>query len=206
MVQYDMRGALPGITPRGASGSLVASVTALPGVESSPVKPERTSLLTPPNPYAPVNPHRPPMIGPLHRRLWEWLELFAPGRAKAVPRSRIHANLEDPRSERGRVFLDMTDRHFRRIAEELLAAGYLALACEDGYYAGQDEEDVTAYTRYILAKAVALRRKPRLARYALEETRRRKASEPIPRQLESRRLIAPVGEVAQPSRGQGRLL
>lgn len=149
-------------------------------------------------------------LSPIHERLWRWLWGCARGRSGAVPRARIHATLEGPGSEAARTFADLSDRAFRKLTEELCAAGYPAWASEEGYYAGETRADLLAYQAYLRKKAMALLRRRRTARWALEAQMARVAGDRPAAQVVAleipsaprRRVLVPIGPVRQPVAGQ----
>lgn len=121
-------------------------------------------------------------LSPIHQRLWTWLQVWAPGREKAVPRKRIVSNLQDPGSVSGREFYDITERRFKQLTKELLDAGYPMFSSEKGYYAAQDNGDLADFRRYLRKLAMPTIRNRTKARWALEAQRLRLAGEPVPEQ------------------------
>jgi hypothetical protein len=154
-----------------------------------------------------------PVLGEQHRKLWRYLKVCARGRDGAVTRVEICANLSDPGTDVGRAFAEMPERAFKRLTKELLAAGFPCYSNEQGYYAAQDAGDRLDFNRYVRKLAMPILDLRRQARLALEAERCRAAGDPEAFQVVAeptpdrprRRVLEPVGFVAQPVAGQMRL-
>lgn len=117
---------------------------------------------------------------PVHRLLWDHLQAWCRGRALARPRKEIIASLAGANSEAAREFVEISDRRFKQLTKDLLKAGYPAFSCERGYYAGQDQQDVSDFRRYVLKLAKPTLRLGTLARWAMEDEALRRLGRPIP--------------------------
>jgi len=119
-------------------------------------------------------------LSPAHRLLWEHLQVWARGRKYARTRKEICASLAGANSEGARAFVEIGERQFKQLTKDLLAAGFPAFSCEDGYYAGQDAADVADFRRYILKLARPTLRLGQLARWAMEDEAMRRRGLPVP--------------------------
>ena len=121
--------------------------------------------------------------------IYTWLTDNAPGVENAKHRALLlEAIHKAGRQEKKQFLIDLHDRAMRDICDRMLEYGMPILATLDGYFYGGGTgsyfRDLLAFCRMVIPKIKALSRKMKMARFALEEERRRKSWKPVGHQRE----------------------
>lgn len=116
--------------------------------------------------------------------IYTWLKDNAPGVENAKHRAMLLEAIHEAGRLEHKPFLEgLGDRAMRDICDRMLDYGMPILATLDGYFYGGGTgnyfRDLLAFCRMVMPKIKALSRKMKMARYALEEERRRKSWKPV---------------------------
>lgn len=89
------------------------------------------------------------------------------------------SSLAGANSNAAMAFVEISDRAFKKLTKELLAAGFPVFSCEHGYYVGVDAADVLDFRRYIMKLARPTLALGKQARFAMEDEACRRQGWPI---------------------------